>query len=296
MNTNKISVKENIFAYLLLLPSFLLLLTFVLIPIFQNVFLSFHNWQLIIGNPKFIGFDNYIKLFTDSDFWKSILVTFIYTITYVPLTIIIGFLLALLLYKAKPFNSIFSTIFYLPSVISMVVMGTIWLFLYHFQYGAFNLILNKIGLKSVPWLVDKNMALFSLVFMNVWKTSGHAAILTYVALVNVNYSSVEAAKIDGATFKQIVKHIFIPLISSTLFFLLIIYTIESFQIYTQISVMTEGGPDGYTTNLLTFMMNEAFGSFRLGYGAAISTVQFMIIFTLYILQSKLERKVNYEVI
>lgn len=281
-------------AALFLFPAFACLFLFNFLPILRNIILSFTSWNMVVGDPKFIGLDNYTELFTSRDFWNSVAVTVKYTVMFVPVTIILGFLLAVLLVKKSAVNIIYRTIFFSPYVTSMVAMSAVFLFIYHPQYGTLNTILKSLNLPTFQWLNTRETALPSLVAMNCWKTVGFCAVVYLGALLNVSDELKEAAEIDGANRLQRLWWVEAPLVSSTTFMLVITVTIEAFKVFTQIDVMTGGGPDSSTTNMLTLMFQQAFEQFRVGYGGAIAVVMLLTVLVINGIQMAFEKYVNYD--
>ncbi|MGN0406605.1 MAG: carbohydrate ABC transporter permease [Bariatricus sp.] len=281
-------------AFTFLFPAFVCLILFNFLPVIRNVILSFTSWDMVVGDPKFIGLRNYKELFMSRDFINSILVTIRYTVMFVPSVIIIGFLLASLLVKKSVANVIYRTIFFSPYVTSMVAMSAVFLFIYHPQYGTLNNILKCLGIPAVQWL-GKKTALISLVAMNCWKTVGFCAVVYLGALLNVSDELKEAADIDGAGRLQKLWMVEVPLVSPTTFMLIITVTIESFKVFTQINVMTGGGPDASTTNMLTYMFQQAFEQFRVGYGGAVAVIMLLTVLAINFVQMAFEKYVNYDV-
>lgn len=290
----KAKKRETIAAGIFLMPAVICLVLFNLFPIIRNFFLSFTSWDMVTGQPRFIFLDNYIELFSGQEFYHSIGVTLIYTVLFVFGSMSIGLVLSLLLTRNTVINKILRTVFFTPTVTSMVAMSAVWLFIYHPQYGSLNTLLGLIGIAPIRWLNEPSTALVSLVIMNIWKRMGFCSVVYLGAIMNIPESITEASEIDGANARQRFRHVQFPMISHATFMLFIIMTIESFQVFTQIDVMTEGGPNRATTNLLTYMFTEAFSNFRVGYGSAISTVLLLIVLTIYFFQSKFEKKVNYD--
>lgn len=286
--------RENMVAIILILPACICLGIFNFFPIIRNFILSFSSWNMVIGNPKYIGVNNYIEMFTNEDFWSSIIVTIKYTIMYVPMSMMIGFVLAILIKKKNKVNLIYRSIFFLPYVTSMVAISAVFLYIYHPQYGSLNMILQIFGIEPIRWLNTKSTALISLVIMNCWKSIGMCVVIFLGSLLNISDELREAARIDGAGEYNILKYVEIPLVTPATFMLVIMLTIESFKVFTQISVMTQGGPDGSTTNLLTYMFQQAFEQFRVGYGGAIAIVLLLIVLIINLIQMKFEKFVNYD--
>ena len=286
--------KSNLCGYLMILPAFLLLAALNFYPIIRNLVLSFTSWDMVVGDPVFIGMGNYKELFTDRGFAGCLKVTLLYAVTYVPISMGLGFILANLMAAKSKINVLYRTAFFLPHVTSMVAMSAVFLFIFHPQYGTLNSILGTFGLPSVAWLNQKSTALGSLVAMNIWKTTGFCTVIYLSGIQNISDELLEAASIDGATGLQKLLYIKIPLVSPTTFMLVIMLTIESFKIFTQIHVMTGGGPDGATTNLLTYMFEQAFDQFRVGYGGAISIVLLICVLIINAIQMYFEKFVNYD--
>lgn len=286
--------RNNLVGYLCLAPAFLLLTIFSLFPILRNLYLSFTSWDMVIGNPTFIGLENYAELFSSPEFYQSLLVTIQYNVLFVAGTMGLGLFMALLLTNNRAITKVLRTIIFMPTVTSMVAMSAVWLYIFHPQYGSLNSLLAAAGLSPMRWLNDPNTALISLVIMNVWKRAGFCCVVYMGALLNIPADLMEAAQIDGASPLQRFWHIKIPMISPTTFMLLILMTIEAFQVFTQIHVMTGGGPNRSTTNLITYMFSQAFGQFRVGYGSAIAAVMLVIILSVYFIQSRTEKLVNYD--
>lgn len=285
---------QKIVGYFFILPAFALLALFKLWPILRNLGLSFTSWDMMTADPRFIGLDNYRELFYDEDFWNSLIVTLEYSVGFILVSLVVGFLLAVAMTEKCRMNVFYRTVFFSPTVTSMVAMSAVWLFIYHPQYGSLNTLLAGLGLDPVRWLNDTDTALLSLVIMNIWKRMGFCTVVYLGALLAVPRETVEAARIDGAGSWQVLRYIRLPLVSPTTFMLVVLMTIESFQVFTQINVMTSGGPAGSTTNLVTYMYLQAFDQFRVGYGSALAVVLLVVVLLIYGVQTCFERFVNYD--
>ena len=288
------NIPKRALGYAIILPAFILLGLFRLYPILRNFILSFTSWDMVTADPRFIGIANYLELFSDEDFFSSIVVTLEYAVSFIVLSLVVGLALSLCMTAKNKMNIFYRTVFFSPTVTSMVAMSAVWLFIYHPQYGSLNSILGMLGIQPVRWLNTMDTALPSLVMMNVWKRMGFCTVVYLGALLGISSETVEAARIDGANEWQLLWHIKLPLISPTTFMLVILMTIESFQVFTQINVMTQGGPNGSTTNLVTYMYMQAFDQFRVGYGSAIAVVLLAIVLLIYLIQMYFERFVNYD--
>jgi multiple sugar transport system permease protein len=244
-------------------------------------------------NPQmnFIGIDNYVRAFQDEVFLKALGNTLIFVVGTIPFTTGIALLLALLLNNRQlKSKGIFKAGFFLPSVISMVVISTIWIYLYS-SNGLFNTIGSFLGFKmeSRSWLASPDTALVSIMIMNVWAAFGYYLILIYAGLQNVPEQLYEAAKIDGATPTQIALKITLPYIKPTLFFVISINTIRSFQIFSEIYTMTGGGPRNSTQTIVHYLYQVGFRKFEMGYGSSIAYILLTIIMIVTLIQKYLLR-------
>jgi len=240
---------------------------------------------------NFIGFDNYIKAFQDEIFLKALGNTMIFVIGTVPITTGIALLLALLL-NSRNLRSkgIFKAGFFLPSVISMVVISTMWIYLYS-SNGLFNTVGSLLGFKmeSRSWLASPDTALPSIMIMDIWAAFGYYLILIYAGLQNVPEQLYEAARIDGATPTQIALKITLPYIKPTLFFVISINTIRSFQVFSEIYTMTGGGPRNSTQTIVHYLYQVGFSKFEMGYGTSISYILLVLIMIVTFIQRYLLR-------
>ncbi len=293
MKTKNKQLRTNITGLLFILPALLLITIFTFKPIVENVILSTLNWNLV-QDPIFIGLDNFRRLFTGRDFGRALLVTVSYTLLYVPLNMIPGFFIANLLTANTKFNKFMRTLSFTPVVTSMVAMSAVWLYIYHPQYGTLNYLLSSVGIEPVRWLNDPNVALYALIILAVWKKLGFVILIYLGGILAIPQESYEAADIDGATAWQKIRHITLPLTSSTSYMLLIMLVTESFQVFTQVDVMTQGGPAKSTTTLLAHMYYSTFTEFQYGYGASVSIVILVLTISIYLILKRLEKRVNYE--
>ncbi len=280
--------------YVFILPAFLLLLLFSYIPILQNLYMSFTSWDMLIGDPEFVGLKNYVKILSDRSFWWSLWVTLKYALIFVPVSMSLGLGIALLLMGSGFFVSFLRTVFFSPTVTSMVAISAVWLYIFHPQYGTLNNLLGLVGIAPIAWLNDPNTSLYSLIILNVWKRMGFCSVIYLGALLNIPRDLYEAAEIDGADRMQKFRNITLPMISPATFMLIILLTIEVFQIFTQIDIMTQGGPDKATMTLLASMYYTAFTEFRMNEGSTLSIILLCIVLFINYLQMKFERCVNYE--
>ena len=304
--------------YLYILPALVIIFVFRLVPILLSFVVSFFDWS-IVGVGKFIGLSNYAKLIYDAEFWQSLLNTFYLVIFVVPISLILSLLFATLLNNIKKLKSFFRSIYFIPTVTSMVAISIVWKLIFNQQTGLANFFLAKIGIDPLGWLAESrgifllllqnfgieiphylggpSLALFSIIIVTIWKGLGYNTIIYLAGLQNIPHVYYEAADIDGAgKIKQFFK-ITWPLVSPTTFYVLMMTTIITFQVFSQIYLMTGppvGGPLGTTKVIVYYLYDKGFGeSNDLSYASAIALVLFAIILTLTLFQKRLEKKVHY---
>ncbi|MFC5449378.1 carbohydrate ABC transporter permease [Paenibacillus aestuarii] len=289
-------LKENLTGYVLLTPAFVMLGLFVIIPIIYCFWLSFYSWDMLRPNPSFIGLDNYRRLFTDEEFYMTLKRTFLYAFMTVPSSMLLGLIFALLLDKGgKAWLIAYRSVFFAPMVTSAVAVSIVWMWIYHPDHGLMNALLKPLGIGPYRWLNDEQTSLVSLAIMAVWKTAGYCVILYLAALQSIDPHLEEAARIDGATSWHIVLKIKIPLIAPMTLLMLILQTIEQFQTFTQVNVMTQGGPAQSTELLVVQLYHYAFEAFQMGYASTIAITIFIIILALTLLQMVvIGRRVHYQ--
>ncbi len=281
--------------YAFLAPSFIFLAVFTYFPVLYAFVLSFWRWRVLRGEPTFIGLDNYTYLFTSEDFWQAMWNTFYFAAGSIPTGMIIALVIALMLNRPLRGLAIYRTAYFLPTITSLVAVSVVWLWIYHPDVGLANYILNSIGLPSVRWLNEPRSAMPALIILGIWRGLGYNVIIYLAGLQNIPQHLYEAAKIDGANRWDLFRHVTWPLLTPTSFFILIIAVINSFQSFTQIHVMTQGGPLGSTTVIVYYLYQQAFQQFTMGYGSAIAMVLFVMILILTLIQTKiLGPRVHYQ--
>ncbi len=274
-------------AYLFLSPWFVLFCIFTLFSVSFSFYISFHEWNALQPG-KFVGLQNYLKLFQDKVFYQSLWNTILFTGFGVPLGMASGLLVALLLNTKVRGVGLYRTFYYLPVITPLVVSAGIWKWLYQGDYGLLNYYLLKLGIIShkLLWLADPNLAMPALIIMGVWSGTGATMIMYLAGLQGIPEELYDSAKVDGANSLQRLIHITIPLLAPTSFFVLVTQLIYSFQNYAHIYIMTNGGPLGRTTVIGYYMYLQGFKQFKMGYASAIAYVLFAIIFALTMLQMK----------
>lgn len=245
-------------------------------PIAASFYLSFTKYD-ILQEPIWVGFDNYIHLFCDLVFWKSLRVTFIYAFVTLPLSVILGIALAILLNQKIEGISIYRTCYYLPSIVPLVASSIVWLWIFRGdEEGLFNIFLSKIHITGPLWFSDPNWALFALIIMSLWSI-GNSVLIYLAGLQNIPHIIYEAAEIDGAGFWHKLFSITIPMLTPTIFFNLIIGVITVFQYFVPAYVMTSGGPQYATTFYSLYAYQNAFEDFKFGYASSMAWILFLIV-------------------
>lgn len=277
-------------SYIVIIAVILMLgfyLIFFVYPLLISILGSFTDWNPLSGSQSFIGLDNYTRMLNDPLFFESLYNTFYFAILVVIGRLGLGFIIALGLYSIKRYQSVLRTFYFLPVIMPMVSVALVWQWMYDPRIGLINMMLAAFGVVGPNWLTDADLAMNSVIIMTIWKDLGFAVIIIMAGLLNVPKSQIEAAQIDGARYWQIVRKILIPSIKPTIIFVLITSVISYFQAFTQIFIMTEGGP-GSSTHVLAYLIyNSAFGNFEFGYASALATTLFIIIMIITFIQFKI---------
>ena len=285
---DKMSNSERIAAWIFIMPAVLGIIIFIIIPIFFSFGLSFAKWDLL--NPiEFVGFDNYKEILTEPLFGKILLNTVIFALATSIFGVIIPLILASILNRKIRGSEFFKTAYFLPFITPMIVIGIIWQWIFDPNIG----LLNKVLQIHVNWLYDPHWAMPALIIVSVWKLIGYNMIIFLSSLSGISNSMFEAAKIDGADPIETFFYVTIPLLSPTIFFVVIITAVSSFQIFDLIYLMTQGGPLDSTNVLVYAIYKNAFEYFNAGKASAIAYVLFIIILILTLIQWNLRKKLVY---
>ncbi len=275
-------------AYVFILPSFLGVLIFIAFPVFFALYMSTQNWDGI-SQPFFVGLKNYQDLLGDTIFWISLRNTLVYTLITMPIGVVISLGIAILLNQKVRGLVFFRTAMFIPVVTSALAISVIWKWIYDFDNGLINDLLQAIHLSAVPWLSDPTWALIGVSIIGIWQGFGFTTIIILAALQNIPESLLDAASIDGARGWTRFWYITLPLIAPTLLFVTVISFVGSFQVFTQVYYITDGGPD-YGTSVLNFLVfRRAFRENTFGSAAALSYVMFAIIFIVTMIQLRISR-------
>lgn len=274
---------DAVAAWIFLAPALILLSLFILWPIAYLFYLSFTSGMFTSDGIHWIGLNNYWRLLSNSDFWQVIFNTIYFTLATVIPSLVIPLGLAILLNQTLPLRGLLRSVYFLPSIISLVAagLGFRWLFQ---NDGAVNALLDVIGIKAIPWLSSTVWAMPVLIILGIWKQLGFNMVVFLAGLQTIPPSRYEAAELDGANAWQKFWHITLPGLQSTLIFAIIttmIFTLRSFE---QVYVMTGGGPLNSTNLMVYYIYQEAFAQFDFGYAAAAATVLFAVTLILVYLQ------------
>lgn len=285
-------IKRNKFYILIgLLPAVLLYTTFVLYPIVRSFFYGFYSWNGL-GSPKFIGLDNFVAIFKDSVFWLSFRNNIYVVIFSVFAQIPIGLILAYILSRKLRGAGFFQTAFFIPMMLSTVVVGLLWSTLLNSQVGIVNILLEKIGLArfAYNWLGDPKYAMFTVCMVIVWQFFGYYMLIFLAAIQNIPEEVMEAAEIDGAKESTKLMKITMPMLWPTIITSIVLCISGSMRSFDLVFVMTQGGPANATELMATYMYNKTFSVYKYGYGSAVSLVIFAISFSLILLSQTLLRR------
>lgn len=294
----KHTILDDLGAYLYILPATAILVVFHFFPAFYAAYISLFNTNLL-GRWNFVGLGNYIEMFSDPDFVKSVANTAIYVLGTVPTGLALALAIAYLLNQKIKGSGFFRTSYFLPYVTPVVAISIVWMWIYkEDSAGMLNSIINLFGGSSQRWLLDPKWSMFALVVMSIWRHLGYNIIIFLAGLQNIPQEYYDAAAIDGATGWKLFKSITWPLLSPTTYFLTIISIIGSFQVFTQAYVLWPGGGGGplkTTLVVVKYLYDVGWGEFRFGYAAAIGYFLFFVIFLLTLIQRKaMGSKVYYQ--
>lgn len=266
-------------------PYLIHLAVFVLFPVLFSIFLTFHQWN-IISPMKYTGLDNYLHLVNDRLFWKAIINTLFFLVIHIPLQLVVALFLAWLLNEKIILRPFFRASFFMPVVISGVVVTTMWQQLYGLETGVLNQLLTAMGLSRVEWLSHPAMAMVSIAIMATWKNVGLYTILFLVGLQAVPQSHYEAARMEGASPWQQFWYITLPAINPTIFMVFVLSTIGGFSLFIEPYIMTDGGPLNATLSAMLYIYRQAFGYYHMGYAATLGLVFALLILLVVAIQKR----------
>jgi multiple sugar transport system permease protein len=277
----------NFYAYIS--PWLFGFIVLTLYPMVASLYLSFTNSDMG-EKADFVGFENFIRAFTeDQQFWISFKNTLVYVLLFVPLSLILSFLIGWLLSRNIKGLGFFRTVFYLPYITSGVAVTILWGWIFNGNYGLINYILSFFGVQGPDWLGNKNTALYCIVVMNLW-TIGNNIIIMLAGIQDIPKSYYESAEIDGATTLRQVFSITIPLLTPTIYFNLIISIIGAFQLFNQPYILTKGGPVDATRTVAMVIFQNAFQFSRMGYASCVAWCLFVVIMVVTVIIQKSSKK------
>ena len=276
---------DNFCAIFFLLPAFLGCLVFIIFPILFSFYLSFTKWDLL-SPIEFVGLKNYFELFSSEEFYLILGNTIIFAIATTIFGVTIPLFLACILNSKLRCSEFFKTVYFLPFITPMVVIAIIWAWIFDPNTGLLNYIFHL----HIKWLYDPHWAMVAVILVSVWKLIGYNMVIFLAGLSAISSSLFEASKIDGANEIQTFFKITLPQLSPTIFFVIIITTISSFQVFDLIYLMTQGGPLNSTNVLVYKLYQSAFEYFDIGQASSIAYVLFVIIFILTAIQWKIKTK------
>lgn len=283
--------RETLIAYSFIAPNFIGFAIFTLIPVFFAFVLAFTKWDGV--NPmQFIGMDNFVRMLGDKYFKEAFLHTIVYVIGTVPLTLVCSLGLAILLNQKIFARNFFRTVAFFPYVASLVAVAAVWNMLFSPDKGPVNQMLAAFGVENLPrWAAGKNTAMLTVILFSVWKNMGYYMVIFLAGLQGVNPELYEAASLDGANKPQQFINVTLPQLAPTTFFVTIMVMIQSFKVFDQVYMITQGGPGTSTLVLVYQIYNEAFvGTPEYGYSSAISMVLFLLVLIVTIVQFRGEKR------
>jgi multiple sugar transport system permease protein len=283
---------------LFLLPGFILFAAFVLLPMAYSLRISFYDWNVVRPERSiYVGLENYVEVLENAVFRRAAVNTLAYAVVTVPAQIVSGLAVAILLNQKLPGQAFFRTIYYLPVITSWVIVTLLFEYLFNSQAGLVNYLLQQAGLihEPVRWLADEHLAMVPIHLLGIWKGVGWTAIVMLAGLQAVPQELYEAAAVDGANALRRFWHMTLPLMRSTLVFLVVVLTIGALNVYISGLLMTDGGnPLDRTHFVLTLMYEETFDNFEFGRGAAISYLLTAVVFVISIVQIRLlQREIEF---
>ena len=275
--------------YLYILPNMILFLTFMIIPIFMSFYYSTVKWNGL-GDPKFIGLENYLYIFTDDVFIKSMFNTVYYSAVTVPILMVLSLLFAVLLNNKIPLRGLIRSSIYAPAVVSTVVVGTVFIWIFQDQLGLINYIITLLGGEGINWQNDTRFAMVMIIVATIWQKTGYNMVIYLAGLQGIPTELIEAATIDGATTWQKFRYVTLPLLKNTHMFVIITSLINSFRSFDLIYTMTQGGPLNATKTIVMYVYEQAFQKNYYGRAAAAGVVLFVLMVAFTVVQMKAKKE------
>jgi multiple sugar transport system permease protein len=266
-------------------------LVFNVLPMIPTFYTSLTNWDGISA-PTWVGFDNYSRIFSggDAEFMRSFINTIIYSVVYVPVGIAVGLVLALLVNRNARGMTLFRALFFVPVVTSLVAVGMVWRWIFDVQYGILNWLLSLVGITGPHWLGEPVPAMSAVLITSIWAIMGYNMVIMLAGLQGVSSDLIDSAKVDGAGALARFRHVILPALTPAIFFLLIISTIGSFQVFALIFVMTSGGPGDSTYVYIYELWYQTFQRGHMGFGSAMAVLLFVVLAAITWLQWRLSKR------
>lgn len=271
--------------YLFLAPAAVLLILFFFIPFIESFILSFQSYRNDIYNPQWVGLENYTRLFHAPIFWKTLANTFIYLIGVVPLLVVLSLIIAVLVNQKLAGIKIFRVMIYIPVIVSIVVAGIAWKWLYA-ENGILNYLLELFHIHKIGWLTDPRFALYSVMAVTIWKGLGYYMVIYLAALTSVPKDLYEASDIDGANVLQKHLTVTVPHLMPTIALVSVISSISAMKVFVEIYVMTQGGPLNASKTIVYYIYQRAFENLDMGYASAAGVVLLVIVMAMSIINVK----------
>jgi len=278
---------EALTAFFFILPSLIGFTVFYAVPAIRGLWISFTNWDLL-RPAKFVGIENYVKLFQDKEFWNALSVTVYYVLLNIPLQTVLAMIIAVMMYRLTK-SMLIRALIILPWLMPPVVVGLIWLWLLDPNIGIVNVTLKALGLPMIAFLGLPQWAMPSIAMINIWEYVGYTALLIFAGLQSIPGAVYEAASIDGASESQTFRKVTVPLLRPVLVFVIVTSVIGSFQIFDTIAITTKGGPVNATKVLNWYIYEQAFSRFNMGYATTISIILFAILIFVSMVQMRIMR-------
>jgi len=281
--------KKRVFAYAAIIPVLVIFAFLRIVPILQNFLYSFFDSTVVNPLQEFIGLTNYLELLEDKLFVISLVNTTLFAVFVTFFSVFIALFVAVLLAEKTRMGGFFETLYFLPVITPMVPVAVVWKWIYDPTYGLLNYFLSVFGVKPIAWLVYPDLAMWAIIIMSVWKVIGYNMIIFLVGIRDIPDSYIEASMIDGSTRYQAFRFIVFPLLRPILLFVTVISTINAYNVFTQVFIMTSGpqGAPGNAVRTLVFDIYEnAFRYFKTGYAASEAVVLFLIVLALTLIQRK----------
>ncbi len=271
--------------YLFLTPAAIILILFFFVPFLESFLLSFQSYRNDIYNPQWVGLENYINLFHAPIFWKTLANTFIYLIGVVPVLVIFSLVIAILVNQKLQGIKIFRVLIYIPVIVSIVVAGIAWKWIYA-DNGILNYLIGMFNIAKIGWLTDPKFALYSVMAVTVWKGLGYYMVIYLAALTSVPKDLYEACDIDGANTLQKHLSVTVPHLMPTITLVSVISSISAMKVFVETYVMTQGGPLNASKTIVYYIYQRAFENLDLGYASAAGVVLLIIVMVLSIINIK----------